>query len=186
MSLNSTHHFSSSHSRFTQWLWLGTSSSSCWWWQTSICTLPRTSSWAICPPGQCEKQRRPWHSANSVQPQLKHRCVINTVFITNPKHSTIRAAVKKIISTPATPSALNLPSLIIPGSSSVSFPAHCRPIICNINVDTKGTPPEALHKHFDLKEHRGASGRSSPPQDMLPQLVLVGRMNGEGRNMAIP
>jgi len=51
--------------------------------------------------GQSEEQRRPWPCAITAQQQLKDWCVINTALVTNLKHSTIRAAMKKINSIPA-------------------------------------------------------------------------------------
>ena len=51
--------------------------------------------------GQCEKKKRPWHCVRTAQQWLKHPCVINTVFSTNPKHSPIQATMKKINPIPA-------------------------------------------------------------------------------------
>ena len=62
---------------------------------------------SLCPPpasslvGWGEKQKNPWLCVSPAQQQLKHPCVINTVFSTNPKHSPIQATVKKINSIPA-------------------------------------------------------------------------------------
>lgn len=41
-----------------------------------------------------------WHCTSTVQQQPKHRCVINTVLVTNPKHTTVRAAAKNVNSIP--------------------------------------------------------------------------------------
>ena len=51
--------------------------------------------------GGCEMQKRPWRCVSTAQQYLQRRCVTNTVFITNPKHSPILATVKKINPTPA-------------------------------------------------------------------------------------
>jgi len=91
---------------------------------------------------------------------------------------------KKINPTPAICCKVNLQSQI-PGSSSISVPVHCTPNTCNINVGKITPLPGVLQKHSLLKEHRGASGRFSPPQDVLPPLVFLGSMHGEWRNMVI-
>lgn len=43
-----------------------------------------------------EKQKSPWLSVNSVQQQLNHLC-ISIILIQNPKHNTILATMKKIL-----------------------------------------------------------------------------------------
>ena len=53
---------------------------------------------------QHEKQRKLGHCGSSFQQYLKHQCVINTVLVTNPKCSTVWAAVQEINSIPARPS----------------------------------------------------------------------------------
>lgn len=40
---------------------------------------------SICWEGQSEKQRKPWWHRKRGQQQLKHLCIIHTVFILNPK-----------------------------------------------------------------------------------------------------
>lgn len=80
-----------------------------------------------CPPlayslrGQRKKQRKPSHDASAAQQCLKHHCVINIVFIKNPNHITLPAAVKKVNSTPARPSTepYKLPKALEPGFVSV-------------------------------------------------------------------
>ena len=56
--------------------------------------------------GQREKQRRPWRCVSIAQQQQKYPCVINTVFVTSPKHNTIPAAMKKMNSVPAKTSTI--------------------------------------------------------------------------------
>lgn len=57
--------------------------------------VPAGSPLSLLPPsacslwGQSEQQRKPWHPAST-------RCVINTGLATNPKHSNVQAARKKI------------------------------------------------------------------------------------------
>ena len=63
---------------------------------SSLCPLPAPGA----PPAPLlselhEKQNSPWLCASTVL-QLKHRCVITTVFTPNPKHSTIPATRRKI------------------------------------------------------------------------------------------
>jgi len=58
--------------------------------------------------GGCEEEKRPWLCVSTAQQQLKHPCVINTVFSTNAKHSPILATMKKINSFPAKASAVPL------------------------------------------------------------------------------
>lgn len=51
--------------------------------------------------GCCEKQKKPLGlCVRAAQKQLKHPCVISTISNTNPKYSSISAAIKKINSTP--------------------------------------------------------------------------------------
>lgn len=50
--------------------------------------------------GLYEKQRSPWLSASNTLQQLKHQFVFSTIFITNPKYSTIWTTMKKIQSIP--------------------------------------------------------------------------------------
>lgn len=46
-------------------------------------------------------KKAPCCCAGIAQQQTKHWCVINTVLFTNPRHSTIQAAIKKITLMPA-------------------------------------------------------------------------------------
>lgn len=79
----------------------------CWSWCYVIRSIPLVS-WdqlycfsAYCATstsslaGQCETQKSLWLCVSSAQQQLKHQFV-NTVFITNPRHSTTQASRKKI------------------------------------------------------------------------------------------
>ena len=84
----------------------------CWAQWHVVWNIPLVSlgqrSW-LCPlstscPPLGEEARAPQCCAGAVQQQPKHRCVINTVLGTNPKHSTIQAAMRKVNSIPAWPS----------------------------------------------------------------------------------
>lgn len=56
---------------------------------------------ASCPvPSLQGKQRKSWDCASTPQQQCKHCCGINTVLVTNPKHSIIPAATRQINSLP--------------------------------------------------------------------------------------
>jgi len=48
-----------------------------------------------------QEAKRPWCRASTVQRWVKHHCVVNTVFTTNPKHSTLQMTMKKIHSVQA-------------------------------------------------------------------------------------
>jgi len=68
------------------------------WWCSTPCQLllhPQPACW------WGEEHKRPWLRASTAQQQLKHPCLINAVFHTDPKHSPILATVKKISSIPA-------------------------------------------------------------------------------------
>lgn len=83
----------------------------CWVWCHVIWNVPLVS-WGhlshlysltvSCAPlayslvGQCEKQKRPLFCVSTAQQYIKHPCIINIVFITNPKFRTIKATMKKI------------------------------------------------------------------------------------------
>jgi len=81
-------------------------------WTIPLDDLRQLSPPASRPPsayslwGQGEKQRWPSCCTNTLQQQLKHWCVIGIVLVTNLKHSTIWAAMKKVNSIPARPSAI--------------------------------------------------------------------------------
>lgn len=87
---------------------------------SSLCPLPTT-----CPPlvyslgWQRKKQRKP--SASAAQQYLKRDCIINIVLITNPKHTTLPAAVKKMNSLPTRPSRepYKLPKALEPEFNSI-------------------------------------------------------------------
>jgi len=56
---------------------------------------------------QCSSQAHPADRVRDVLRQgLKHPCIINTVFSTNPKHGPIQATIKKINSIPAKTSTM--------------------------------------------------------------------------------
>ena len=63
-----------------------------------LCPLPSRPLVHAAEHGKLDK---PLTSTSTTQQQPKHLCVINTVFILSPKHSTGPAAVKKINSVPA-------------------------------------------------------------------------------------
>lgn len=81
-----------------------------WAWCHMVLDIPLVSwgqlSWlspsgSLCPAspslaGLYEKQRSPWLSASTTLQQLKHKRVFSTIFITNPKYSTIWTTMKKI------------------------------------------------------------------------------------------
>jgi len=75
--------------------------------RSRLCPLP-----ASCAPpgyllvGRCEKHKRPWHCVSTAQQELKHSCIINTVFSKNPKHSPIQATTEKINSIRSKPAQL--------------------------------------------------------------------------------
>lgn len=56
--------------------------------------------------GQSEKQKWPYQCANTGQQYPKSQCVINTVLIINPKHSSVRPAMKKANQIPDRPRTL--------------------------------------------------------------------------------
>lgn len=82
----------------------------CCWAQCSGREYPfgqsRSAVLALSPPsslpspsllaGLTEEKSRHWCRASTIQPGLKHWCVINTVLLTNPKHSNTPAAMKKV------------------------------------------------------------------------------------------
>ena len=89
---------------------------SCWAWRHMVwdiplviwgqlcCLCPLTTSYG--PPAyvlavEGGKQKRPWLCVNTAQQELKHVCIMRTVFSTNPKHSPISVTTKKINSFPA-------------------------------------------------------------------------------------
>lgn len=78
----------------------------CWAWCSTAWNMPMVSldqlSWLhplpdSCTPstfllgGQSGKKRKPWFCASTVQQPPKHGYVINTLLVTNPKHSMIQA-----------------------------------------------------------------------------------------------
>ena len=97
-----------------------------WGQPSQLCPLP-----APCAPpasslvGWCEEQKRPWLCVSAAQQQLKHPCVINIIFILNPKHSTIPVSRKKINFIPAkTRTAwLHIPNSLLQNRGGVLLPS---------------------------------------------------------------
>ena len=93
----------------------------CWAWHHMVWNIPWVS-WGqlfwLCPlPTSCappasllvgwgEKKERPCLSVSPAQQELKHPCVINTVYSTNPKHSPTLATMEKINPIPAKTSTI--------------------------------------------------------------------------------
>lgn len=74
--------------------------------QLSLFQLPRSFPSPACSlEGQSEKNRKPQCCASPVQ-QERTQCVIISVLVTNLKHSTIQASMKKMSSIPSRPSVL--------------------------------------------------------------------------------
>lgn len=67
-----------------------------------FCPLPAScASPAFLLARQHEKQKSPWLSVSTTQPQLKHQCDANIILILNPKYSIVPATMKKINPIPA-------------------------------------------------------------------------------------
>lgn len=91
---------------------------------------------------QSSMRSRKDFDVSAAQPQLTHWCIINTVFSTNPNHSTVKATMQKMISVPVKTSA-SLTALttdkqadhclIVNNSSSLER-------ISNISQDTSDKP----------------------------------------------
>lgn len=78
------------------------------WYKISLWPIqvscPSCVSSQLLPAG-AELKRKPRYCANTIQQEPKHGCVISTVLVPNPKHSTVQSATKKVNSIAARPSA---------------------------------------------------------------------------------
>ena len=57
--------------------------------------------------GRMKKERAPWRCASTAQQQPKHGCITNAALVTNPKHRTTQAPLKKVHSIPDRASTLH-------------------------------------------------------------------------------
>lgn len=94
----------------------------CWAQRHTVQNIPWAQmSCPSCVPSECLAHPQPthcraeweWEKALMLckhKPVVKTLCVISTVLATNPKHSTVQAALKKVDSLPAGPSAASVQS----------------------------------------------------------------------------
>jgi len=133
-----------------------------------LCPLPAPCA---CTPssslaGQHEKLNSPWLSVSTAEQQLKHQCVITTVFSTNPKHGSIWASAKKSNSIWAKDISFlgTLSSLVVLYFNSVKLAKifsrqkqqvcrqQCRPTFCSRKICPNSVGLSALLQLYQKSE----------------------------------